>query len=121
MTQDPSADALWRVVSGMEQRFLEAQADLREQLFVSRSADGLVELETNGEGLAVRVSVDPALLARGSAAVEQGVMQAMNDAAIALQEHTTAAFQLAAADTFGLGPVEGQDDLPPGMRAKRDA
>lgn len=121
MTQDPSADALLRVVSGIEQRFLETQAGLREEVFVSRSADGLVELVTNGEGLAVRVSVDPALVARGNKAVEQGVMQAVNDAAITLQEHTTAAFQLAAADAFGLGPVEGQDDLPPGMRAQRNA
>ncbi|MGI8780168.1 MAG: YbaB/EbfC family nucleoid-associated protein [Solirubrobacteraceae bacterium] len=118
---EPSAEDVHAVVAHVEQGFRAVQAELRDQVFMATSVDESVRLEINGEGLAVRVQIDPALLERGARAVELGVMQACNDAAIMLQEHTTIVFQLAAAQLLGLPTADGAQDLPPSLRAHRDA
>jgi DNA-binding protein YbaB len=112
---------LHAVLTQVEQGFRATQAELRDQVFLATSVDERVKIEVNGEGLAVRVEVDPALLGEGARAVERGVMQAVNDAALLLQEHTTIAFQLTASRLLGIPMGDGSQDLSPSLRAHRDA
>ena len=98
---DLPVDVLHGVIAHVEQGFRATQAELREQVLEAQSGDGLVRLNINGEGLCLRASIAPALLERGEEAVERGVMEAINDAALLIQEHTTAAFQLAATQYLG--------------------
>jgi DNA-binding protein YbaB len=95
------ADVLYDVIAHVEQGFRATQAELRERVLEAQSVDGLVRLDINGEGLCLRASIAPTLIERGGEAVELGVMQAINDAALLIQEHTTAAFQLAATQYLG--------------------
>lgn len=113
---DASAEALLSVVAGVQEGFQSAQATLRDQVFAAASVDERVRLDINGEGLALRVTIEPALLADGVEAVQLAVMQAINNAAIELQAQTTAAFQFAAANALGIPPADEIDDLPPSLR-----
>ena len=99
---EPSAAALAEVVGRVEEGFRLTQVSLRERTFVAVSVDGRLELKINGEGLALAVKIDPSLAADGPEAIERAVMEAVNDAAILIQTHTTEAFQLAAAKYLGV-------------------
>ena len=114
--EEPSAAALALVIERVEEGFRLAQQRLREEVFATASTDGRLALSVNGEGLAVRVAVEPSLLADGPSAVERAVMEAINDAAIRIQERTTEAFQLAAEEYLGV-PAAGVDPLSPTLRS----
>jgi len=100
------ADELLAQAQSVEQTLRATRSELVEEVFVAHSADQQVTLHVNGELLALKVTVSPELIARGAEAVERGVMQAINDAVIAVQSRTTAAYQQAFAITFGLPPTE---------------
>lgn len=108
--QLPAAEAQLKVV---EEGFRAAQTSLRDELVHGESTDGSVAVELNGEGLACKVQVDPALLERGAPAVERAVMEAVNSASVALQELTTAVMQLAAVQHLGITRFPDVPGAPP--------
>jgi DNA-binding protein YbaB len=114
---DPDAADLLKVVAAAEHAMSSTREELRERIYESESVDGLVQLRVNGESLALGVKISPELIRQGQAAIELGVMQAINDAAIMIQEATTAAFQQAVAVLFGIPPAEDADVLPPSLRS----
>ena len=111
---DPStAAAAESQLRAIESGFREAQASLREELVHGESTDGSIALELNGEGLACRVSVSPALLEKGAPAVERAIMEAINSGTVALLELTTAVMQLAAVQHLGIRRFPDVPGLPP--------
>jgi DNA-binding protein YbaB len=109
--------ALAAVIERVEQGFRLTQQRLREQVIPVASSDGRLALSVNGEGLAVKVAIDPTLLADGVCALEVAVMEAVNNTALSVHALTTEAFQRATAEYLGLVIP----DVPPPSRPPRAA
>jgi DNA-binding protein YbaB len=101
------------VIERVEQGFRLTQQRLREQVIPVASSDGRLALSVNGEGLAVKVAIDPTLLADGVCALEAAVMEAVNNTALSVHALTTAAFQLATAECLGLVIPDVPPPSPP--------
>lgn len=120
MSRQPADEVLAQAQS-VERALRATRNELVEEVFVAHSADERVTLHVNGELLALKVNVSPDLIACGAEAVERGVMQAINDAVITVQSHTTTAYQQAFAVMFGLPPNEEIGLIPSYLGLLKDA
>lgn len=103
---EQAAERVAREVEALDARLRSAAAALRETTFAAASADGRLSLNMTGDGLCTGVSIEPALVAAGGEALGHAVMEAVNDAALALQD-ATARHMAPLADRVGVRAPDG--------------
>ncbi len=82
---DKMARAAERELHRIYSSFSKAQRAIRETLLEARSTDGYVSLKITGDGLATSVQIAPQLVTLGIPVLERSVLEAINNAAIAVQ------------------------------------
>ena len=72
----------------MQKKMQEIQKQVSEMKVIGRSGGNLVEIEMNGQHMALRVTLDPSLMKEEKTIVEDLIAAAINDASTKIEKGT---------------------------------